>query len=214
MNDTIIIILEIIGTVAFAVSGSLVSVKEGLDLFGVILVGSVTAVGGGIMRDVLMGKFPANVFSNTHFLAIAAVASVLVFIFSYFRRKSFGDFKKRIEVVNNYFDAVGLAVFTVTGVEMAVIAGYSNRPVFVILMGFITGAGGGIIRDILVDKKPYVLRKHIYALASILGGSCYYFMQIYFNKSVAVMISAAIIIVIRILATELHWKLPKIDFEN
>lgn len=215
MNDTVIIIvMEVIGTIAFALSGSLIAVKSNLDLFGVIFVGSITAVGGGIMRDVLIGQFPPSIFSNTVYLAIAAVTAILTFIFSYLNRKSFQDFKRKLEVVNNFFDAIGLAAFTVIGVEMAVDAGFSTHPVFAILMGFLTGIGGGMIRDVLVDKTPHVLRKQIYAVASLLGGCLFYFIRISFNETVAVFVSAPIIIIIRMMATQFHWKLPRIDFES
>lgn len=215
MNNTvIIIIMEVIGTIAFAVSGSLIAIKGSLDLFGVIFVGCITAVGGGILRDILIGQLPPNIFSNTIFLSIAALTSVSVFVFSYLKRKVFYYFQKKVEVINNFFDAIGLAAFTITGVEMATNAGFSSSPLFVISMGFLTGVGGGIIRDILVDKTPYVLRKHIYAVASMLGGCAYYYMRIYFNETIAVLISMPIIVIIRIMATKYHWKLPKIDFEN
>ena len=117
MSDTLIFVMELIGTVAFAVSGALVAIAGSLDLFGVIFVGCVTAVGGGILRDVLMGQFPPGIFENTPVLALAALTAILVFGVSRFKRRSFGDFKKRLDLINNYFDAVGLAVFTVIGVE-------------------------------------------------------------------------------------------------
>lgn len=215
MNDTVIIIaMEVIGTIAFSLSGSLIAVKGSLDLFGVIFVGCITAVGGGIMRDILMGQFPPNIFSSTIYLAIAAVTSVLTFIFSYLNRKSFQDFRRKLEIVNNFFDAIGLAAFTVIGVEMAVHAEFSTYPVFAILMGFLTGTGGGMIRDILVDKTPNVLRKQIYAVASLFGGCLFYFIRNCFNETVAVFVSVPIIIVIRMMATRFHWRLPRIDFES
>ena len=213
-NSVVIYIMEIVGTVAFAVSGSLVAVKGSLDLFGVIFVGCITAVGGGISRDVLMGKFPPNIFANTEFLGLAAATCILTFIFSYRKRRSFGDFRKRLEVVNNFFDATGLAAFTITGVESAIACGFSKFPVFAISMGVLTGIGGGILRDVLVDKTPYVLRKHIYALASALGGCLYFYARIFINKSLAAFVSMAIIIIVRIMATKFHWKLPKINLEE
>ena len=213
-NSVVIYIMEIVGTVAFAVSGSFVAVKGSLDLFGVIFVGCITAVGGGISRDILMGKFPPNIFSNTEFLALAAATCILSFIVSYKKRKSFSDFRKRLEVVNNFFDAIGLAAFTITGVESAIKSGFSDLPVFAISMGVLTGIGGGILRDVLVDKTPYVLRKHIYALASALGGCLYFYARIFINKSLAAFVSMAIIIIVRIMATKFHWKLPKINLEE
>lgn len=215
MNDTVLIlIMEIIGTIAFSVSGSLVAINGSLDLFGIVFVGCITAVGGGILRDILMGQFPPNIYSDTKFLAVAMLTSLLVFVFSCLKRRSFNDFQNKLETINNYFDAIGLSAFTITGVEMAVDSGFLSQPVFVISMGFLTGIGGGIIRDVLVDKTPYVLRKHIYALASIIGGCIYYVIRLYTNKMLAVSVSMVIIILIRVMATKYHWKLPKIDFEN
>lgn len=215
MSDTLIIlIMEIVGTVAFAVSGSLIAVKGGLDLFGVIFVGCITAFGGGILRDVLMGQFPPSIFSNTRILFLAAATCILCFVLSYINRKSFGKFQQRIEIINNVFDAVGLAAFTVMGIEKAILAGFSDYTAFAILMGCLTGIGGGILRDVLVDKTPYVLRKHVYAVASLVGGCLYFFMRIYFNKTVAVFASVAIIIIMRLMATKFHWKLPKIEYKD
>ncbi|MBQ7289191.1 MAG: trimeric intracellular cation channel family protein [Clostridia bacterium] len=210
MSEAILSIMEIIGTVAFAISGALIAARRSLDLFGVILVGCVTSVGGGVLRDVFMGKIPPAIFSNTIILLIAAITSIVVFIILYIHAKQFDVYEKRIETINNFFDAVGLAAFSVTGTEMACAAGFSDKFVFSISMGILTGIGGGIIRDILVDKTPYVLKKHIYALASILGSCLYYFIKINSNKVVAALIAMPFIIIIRVLATKYHWKLPRI----
>ncbi|MBE6712020.1 MAG: trimeric intracellular cation channel family protein [Ruminococcaceae bacterium] len=214
MNDTVIVIMEWIGTVAFAVSGALIALARGLDLFGVIFVGCITSVGGGILRDVLMGQVPPSIFSNPLVLALAALTSLLVFIVSYLKRKSFGDFKKRLEIVNNYFDAVGLAVFTVIGVEKTFAAGFSGRFVFAVCMGMLTGVGGGLLRDILVDQTPSVLKKHVYAVASLAGACVYYAAERCFDKTVSVLVSVTIIILIRLLATKFRWRLPRIDFDQ
>ena len=213
MSDTLILLMEWIGTTAFAVSGALVAITRGLDLFGVIIVGCITSVGGGIMRDVLMGQFPPGIFLDAPMLALAAFTSVLVFVFSYLRRRSFGDFKRRLEVINNYFDAVGLAVFTVIGVEKAVSAGFEEHFVFSVCMGLLTGVGGGVLRDVLVDQTPYILKKHVYAVASVLGACVYYFGRIYFS-SVAIFVTVAGIILTRLLATKYRWQLPKIHLDE
>lgn len=210
MSDTLILLMEWIGTVAFAVSGALVAITGGLDLFGVIIVGCITSVGGGILRDVLMGQFPPGIFSNVPMLALAALTSVLVFVFSHRKRNSFEDFKRRLEVINNYFDAVGLAVFTVIGVEKAVAAGFGDKFVFAVCMGLLTGVGGGVLRDVLVDQTPYILKKHVYAVASVAGACVYYFGRIYFEP-VAIFVSVVGIILTRLLATKYRWKLPKIQ---
>lgn len=214
MSDTLIFVMELIGTVAFAVSGALVAIAGSLDLFGVIFVGCVTAVGGGILRDVLMGQFPPGIFENTPVLALAALTAILVFGVSRFKRRSFGDFKKRLDLINNYFDAVGLAVFTVIGVEKAWEAGFGGWFVFSVCMGLLTGIGGGILRDIFVDRTPSVLQKQVYAVASILGATVYFVCKAYLERPFAVLISVSVIILLRLLATRFRWKLPKIDLEK
>ncbi len=215
MNETVIIyVMELIGTIAFAISGALIAVRRSLDLFGVVLVGSITSVGGGIMRDLFLGKFPPNIFSNVIVLIIAVITAIIVFVISYFNANKFESFEKRIESINNFFDAVGLATFSAIGTEMACELGFYDMAIFSISMGMLTGIGGGIIRDILVDSTPYVLKKHIYALASIIGSTIYYLIRINGNKIVALIVSIPIIVVIRLLAAKYHWKLPKINLKN
>lgn len=210
MGESLIFLMECIGTVAFAVSGALVAIAGGLDLFGVLIVGCITSVGGGIMRDVLMGQFPPGIFFNIPILILAGLTSILVFVFSYRKRKSFEDFKRRLEVINNYFDAVGLAIFTVIGVEKAVAAGFGDKFAFTVCMGLLTGVGGGVLRDVLVDQTPYILKKHVYAVASILGACVYFWGRILFEPA-AIFISVVGIILTRLLATKYRWKLPKIQ---
>lgn len=213
MNEiTIIIIMELIGTIAFAVSGALIAARRSLDLFGVVLVGCITSVGGGMLRDVFLGKFPPSIFSNAIILAIAAMTSIIVFVISYFNAEKFEILQKRIESVNNFFDALGLAAFSITGTEITCNSGFSNKALFAISMGLLTGIGGGIIRDILVDKTPYVLKKHIYALASIFGSGFYYYIRINGDKVIAIIVAMSIIILVRMIATKYHWKLPKVPF--
>lgn len=215
MNElTVIFFMEIIGTVAFAISGALIAIRCSLDLFGVTLVGCITSVGGGIIRDLFLGKFPPNIFYNVIVLIIAAVTSIIVFIVSYINVNKFESLKKRIEGVNNFFDAIGLAIFSVIGIETAYQAGFYDMSVFSISMGLLTGIGGGIMRDVLVDSTPYVLRKHIYALASIIGSTVYYIIRANVNKIVALIVALPIIVVIRIMAAKYHWKLPKINLKN
>lgn len=210
MNN-IMIALEITGTIAFSVSGALIGISYSLDIFGVIFLGVITAVGGGILRDILLGIYPPTVFSNSHMFAVAALSAIVVFIIAFANRMHFDRIKEKIEKTNNIFDAVGLSAFSVTGTEVACSAGFSDKILFVILMGMVTGVGGGIFRDILVSKTPYVLKKHIYAIASISGSLIYYIIRIYIGEEVVGTITAMIVVFsIRMLATKYHWKLPKI----
>ena len=214
MGDMVITVMEIIGTVAFALSGSIIAARYSLDLFGVILVGCVTAVCGGMLRDIILGELPPAVFSNKALLTVAAATSSLVFIVFYFNSKRFEKLERRIESVNILFDAIGLAAFSITGMEVAFGTKSGENALLVISMGVITGIGGGIIRDILVDKIPYVLKKHIYALASIIGCIVYYIIRQNGNKVAGMFIAIPIMIIIRLLAAIYHWKLPKIKIEK
>ena len=210
MGTAVFTVMEIIGTVAFAISGSLIAARYELDLFGVVLVGCVTAVCGGMLRDILLGQLPPAVFSNKVLLAIAAVTSLLMFIIARLSFDKFEKMEKRIESINILFDAIGLAAFSVTGMETAISAGYEKNALLTISMGVITGIGGGIVRDILVDKIPYVLKKHIYALASIIGCILYYVIRQSGGKTISPFVCIPIIVIIRLLAAKYHWKLPRV----
>ncbi len=212
MVDSIILtVMEVIGTVSFSVSGSLIAISSGLDLFGVVFVGCITAVGGGIIRDILLGNNPPLIFLNIEILCVSIITSLIVFLIACFNTKKFTEFQEKIESINNLFDALGLSAFSIMGTEFVCMSvGYKN-VFFAVAMGMITGVGGGIIRDILVDKTPYVLKKHIYALASIFGSSVYYFIRTYSNYQMfGTFASMAIIVLIRVLATKYLWQLPKI----
>ena len=204
--------LEIVGTIAFSISGALVAIGAGLDIFGVLFIGAVTAFGGGILRDLLVGINPPASFSNLSIWIISMAVSTTVFVIAYIRRKNFNMIRERIEHINNYFDAVGLAVFSVMGSEVAFLTGFSRNPFIVIVLGMITGIGGGIFRDIMTDTTPYVFKKHIYALASIAGSAIYYILRRYTgNVTVATALPAFLVVLIRVLASRYRWSLPKIN---
>lgn len=211
----ILLILEIIGTVAFAVSGAFVAIKGKLDIFGVIFVGCITAVGGGMTRDLLIGATPPAIFSNWYILLIAALTSTVVFIIAYIYREKFDSVREKIEHVNNFFDAIGLAAFSVMGTELAFVKGFSDNALLSVTLGMLTGVGGGIYRDILTDTTPYIFKKHIYALASIFGAALYFVIRIWTADTVLpTIVSVLFVITIRMLATKYRWSLPKIRFNE
>ena len=215
MDGLIIVIFEIIGTIAFAVSGALIAVSCSLDLFGVVFMGCVTACGGGIIRDILIGKVPPSVFDNSYIIFIATLSAIAVFIIAYINRHHFDTLREKLEKINNVFDAIGLSVFSVVGVEVAISSGFDDKKLFCILMGMLTGVGGGILRDVFADKTPYVFKKHIYAIASLLGSGLYYVLRVTVGN-VVLSASLAMILVfsVRMLATIYLWKLPKVHFDN
>ena len=210
VEEIILLVLEIIGTVAFAVSGAFVAIKANLDIFGVIFIGCVTAVGGGIMRDVLIGAQPL-VFSNLYILLVAALASTVVFIIAYVYRDKFDVTREKIERINHYFDAVGLAAFSVMGTEIAFVNGLSDNAVLSVTLGMLTGVGGGVFRDILTDTTPYIFKKHVYALASRGGAALYYALRfIAKNTWLPALIGMLFVLTVRMLARKYRWSLPKI----
>lgn len=203
---------EVIGTVAFAISGALVAIGANLDLFGVVFLGVVTATGGGIMRDIMIENNPPLIFYNSKLFIVAIAVSIFIFVIAYIYRKKYSFLRAKIEMINNIFDALGLAVFSVSGVEIGYVSGVSDNILVLVVIGLFTGVGGGIFRDVLIDTTPVVFKKHIYALASIIGSSIYIILRNCFNSAESPsLISMAVIIVIRLLSTKYRWKLPKIN---
>lgn len=214
MEETIKI-MELLGTLAFAISGSLVAISSKLDIFGVSFLACITAFGGGMLRDLLLGINPPQIFNNFSIFLLALAVSVLVFIISYICKKSFNSFKTKIERINNIFDAIGLAAFVVIGSEVACTRGFLDNGFIVVFMGMITGVGGGIFRDILIDTTPYVFKKHIYALAAILGAITYFVLRKYIqNVQLASIASMVLVFAIRMLATKYRWSLPRIHIQD
>ncbi len=216
ITDIVLLILEIVGTVAFAVSGAFVAIKARFDLFGVLVVGCITAVGGGITRDIIVGHTPPMIFSNLYILGIAAISVLVAFVFAYKNRKKFEIMREKIDNINNYFDAAGLAAFTVMGVEHAFSTfSLSDNAFLSVTIGALTGIGGGLLRDILTENTPYIFKKHIYASASILGALAYYFIRLYVdNTIIPTVVGIVLIFTLRVLATVYRWSLPKINFEE
>lgn len=215
MPEIVMFILEIIGTISFAISGAVIAIKARLDIFGVVFIGSITAIGGGIVRDLFIGKTPPAVFCNFYLFVIAVVTSIIVFVITYINKHKFNILEGIIEYVNNFFDAIGLAAFSVMGTEVAFVENFSDNMFFSVILGMLTGIGGGIFRDILTDTTPFVLKKRIYALASILGSCTYYILRKNFDNLIIVsVISMLLVFSIRIWATKYRWSLPKIKLEN
>ncbi len=210
--ETLTFILSIIGAVAFSLSGAMLGVRKGLDLLGVLVVGSITAVGGGVLRDILLGILPPTMFSDPIYAFAAVLSAFLFFLILYFSHPSIPDLDARMSKVINVFDAIGLGIFCVVGTEVSMKAGHSDNAFLCIFLGVITGAGGGVIRDLLVRDIPMILRKHIYAVAAFLGSLLYYFIvRIKIPSLSGTLICVAVVIVIRLLAAHYKWDLPRIQ---
>ena len=209
-HGVLFFLVEMAGTVAFAVSGSMLAIQRGLDLFGVVFLGVVTAIGGGVLRDLLLGQVPPLAFLHGIYLLVSAAAALLVFAAALVnRRRGKGDLPAYSELLN-VFDAAGLGIFSVIGVQHTVAAGFGENLFFCVFLGMTTGVGGGMLRDVLSHSTPAVLRKHVYALASLAGAVCYYLLQDLFPTA-SIAVSVLLVIVLRVLASRYRWTLPRIQ---
>lgn len=206
--DIIWYMFDMIGTIAFAVSGALVGVARKMDIFGMAVLALATAIGGGIVRDVLLGYFPPNSLRNVVYVTVVLAVTVIVFLIynSRYRKHAMGPRSRASYLLA---DALGLASFTVTGAS-AGFKLYPELPIFIVLLGTITAVGGGIIRDMLAQRIPSVLKEDVYALPSIIGGIVYYLMVTSSWDGAAVYGSFTVVLVIRLLAIKYNWSLPKV----
>lgn len=203
--------IECLGIVAFAISGAMLAIRKGMDLFGVNIMGLTTAVGGGCLRDVLLGIDPPQMLRDPTFALIAIVTSTVFFAIVYFYRSIPSEkMKARYQLVLLYCDAVGLGVFTAIGVETALRL-YPNGTLFLLLfVALLTGTGGGILRDVLAGETPSVLVRHVYAVASLLGAGAYILLRDVLPPNLATGCSALVTVVIRGLASHYRWNFPRI----
>lgn len=212
MTELIIYITEILGTVAFSASGAMIGIQRRLDLFGIVFLSVITSFGGGTVRDIVLGHFPPRMFFNYELLALAVLVSVAVFVLTYVNKVKVKKYGETFELITNVIDAVGLAAFSIAGVQITVSSGYSDNAVLCVLMGMITGVGGGILRDMMTRSIPYVLKKHIYAIASLTGSLLFYLLIKYnVNDTASLLIAIGFIVTVRVLAARYKWSLPKID---
>lgn len=207
-TQSIILIMEIIGTIAFASSGALTAFQQDMDIFGVNVLAVVTSVGGGIIRDLIIGNTPPVTFQKPIYAVTAMITCNLLFALFYCLGKRMdARFMEAYERIMNILDAIGLGIFTVVGVSAGMHTIFENNFFLLIFLGVITGVGGGVIRDMLAIQKPYILVKHVYACASILGATlCVALWPL--GDVIAMFAGALLVVVIRVLATTFKWNLP------
>lgn len=210
LNEFILYLAEIIGIVAFSGTGALMAIDKKLDIFGVIILGVITALGGGVVRDILLGNFPPLMFLNYTYSFLALLTSVLIFIISYFKLMKIKNTDEGITFLN-FLDAVGLGAFTIAGMNVALSTQYGDNIFLVISVGVLTGVGGGVIRDIIIGKVPVILQKQIYAVAAIIGSLLYsLFIVNSFNNSISMIVCMLVITTIRLVAIQFKLKLPRV----
>ncbi len=198
MKLDFITIIDIIGTFAFAISGIRLASAKKFDLFGAFVVGMATAVGGGTIRDLMLGTTPFWMLSPAPFY-VTAFALLCVFAFE----------KQLVRVTNTIFifDAIGLGLFVVVGVDRTLTEGF---PMWVaIIMGTFTGAAGGVLRDIFINEVPLIFRRDIYAVACVMGGVVYYFcLRLGFVEELTQILSAVTVLLVRVVAVKFKISLP------
>lgn len=212
MNDfnAIFQFCEALGTAAFAVSGAMVAIDKGTDIFGVLLMAVFTALGGGTLRDVLIGHFPPRMFTNFHYVLLSCICAVTVFIIARIFKERYIERERLIEQVNNVFDAIGLGIFAVSGARIGMEAGFADNIFLTTFLGTTTAIGGGMLRDVLLQEMPFVLKKRVYAVAAIVGALGYaLLMRMGMNSVMAYALGMMATTAVRILATVFKWNLPK-----
>lgn len=203
-------VLEIIGVVAFTMVGVFVGIEYELDVFGIFTVALCSALGGGVIRDLVLGITPPMSFLYPKYIiAVAVTVAVALILFKILdkklSRKAIRWMKKAVDLL----DAVGLGVFVVSGCQAAVAVNMSDNFILVVFVGTITGVGGGLIRDVLAGRKPIVLRKEVYALAAVAGSILFYFIHDKMNPYAVTYLTAGTITLIRVIAS---WRRINISY--
>lgn len=214
LQDSAVFALEIIGTVAFAISGALVGVRKSMDIFGVCVLGVITAVGGGTIRDIVVGVIPPAVFRDPTYAVLSVAVSCGVFAVMYCRQNhAEGKPGRFYETIMLLMDAVGLGVFTVVGVSTGIQQGYGDQTFLLIFTGTVTGVGGGLLRDVMAGVPPYIFVRHIYACASIAGAVLCTLLYPVAGLTEAMIAGTVLVLLIRCLASHYRWNLPKIQMD-
>lgn len=198
-------VLEILGTMAFAMSGVLTAMEKKLDLFGVFIIAFATALGGGTLRDVLIGKVPVGWMLNLEYVYMILIGFVLAVVF----RKKFDKLRTSLFL----FDTIGLGVYTLTGLRKGIEIGL--HPIICIALGTITACFGGVIRDILCNEIPVIFRKEIYATICIFGGMLFFALKTFqVNDEIIYITTVFVVISIRLMAVKFKWQLPALEGEK
>ena len=207
IQGIIVFCMELAGTIAFAASGAMVGI---MDVFGVCVLGVVTAVGGGMTRDVILGNVPGALIRPVY-VSVAIGTSLLVFLVLYFKRNLLqGKVGVLYDKAMLLMDSVGLGIFTVVGVTTGIGSGYLENTFLLTFLGTLTGVGGGLLRDMMAGVPPYIFVKHIYACASVAGAISCVWIYREFGQIPAMVVSSVLVVVIRLLAAHYRWNLPRV----
>lgn len=226
MFNDIFLAIEILGVISFAVAGAIIAIDKETDIFGVVFLSLMTCFGGGIIRDITIGRNPPAFFRELKYQVLIGIGvALLVFILARLFKRQYVEREQLVLNVNNYIDALAIGIFSVSGVQTCLnffsASGREAGFMLCAILGMMSAVGGGMIRDLILRDIPFILRKRVYALAALIGASLYYVLviRIFPGNPVAKVISQvgciALVVLIRVLATKFKWNLPKaIEFSK
>ena len=205
--EHLILCMELMGTLAFAASGALTGLRKNMDIFGICILALTTAVGGGVIRDLILGNTPPATFQNPIYATVALVTALVLFLpgLRHFLMRD----ARLFDLVLFWMDAVGLGIFTVVGIRIA----YAHVPqagiFLLIFVGVVTGVGGGVLRDIMAGDTPYIFVRHVYASASLVGALLCGLLWHILGELPSMLLGTGVILLIRILSRKFNWNLPR-----
>ncbi len=212
--DLFLMILEYVGTIAFAISGALIAIENKMDILGVIILGCTTAVGGGLFRDIIIGRPMPLLFENPTYVIVACITTIVVFVIMYILHDLKLVKSKAYKISYNIIDSLGLGAFVVVGVKLTKDFGIDN-PFLIIFSSVLTAVGGGMLRDIMSAHIPAIFRKHIYCIAAILGALLFYLITYHGNMyPLAAGVTLIFVVGIRYIAFHFELNLPKVKIKD
>jgi len=217
--DTFFFVIELISITSFGISGALAAIRKKLDTFGVVIIGVITSIGGGIIRDLVLGIHPPKSFQNPIYAIVAAVFALLTYLVEYKHAKKRGGKtnplrRKITDAVMFWLDTAGLAIFTMVGVATAYELEREYGAFLLCFVGTITGVGGGLLRDTILNNMPYIFVKHFYASACIIGSIVCVVLWDRAGRITAMITGAVVIVILRFLAAHFRWNLPHVPIDD
>ena len=204
--EVFIYVLDLFGTMAFAVTGAFKAIEHKADIFGIIILATITGVAGGTIRDIMLGQFPPNSMSDPSYVVITVITGVVIFFLYSNLKKHWNLFLK--------FDAIGVGVFTIIGATFAFHI-FGLNFLAMVLAGMITAIGGGILRDVFVTQLPIVFIKEFYASASFIGVTIFYLVLVAgLEFYIATILGIVVTTGLRLVAMKYNWNLPKVKGES
>ena len=212
--DVFLTVMSYVGVIAFAVSGAMVAIRSEADLFGVVFLAVITSFGGGLTRDIILNRYPyPSLFEMKYEFICCIVTALIVFFLASFFRDAYLRRERLVENINNILDSIGISAFAVTGTQYSLEIMRLNRapnmPFVAVVMGMISCIVGGLVRDVILGKLPWVLKKRIYALAALAGGGAFMLLNGWgVSLPISMLVGAALVFALRMCATVFHWDMP------